>query len=186
MGTHCFFTDSKKLGGGEDACFNEMPAKMYDYYAKTNKVLKMKRIFVEENETEPNSDMAESDIEDLAHLRITKTYADALNQFLKAGEQPPREIIQNSDDENADDENANEENANEENADEENVDKENANEGNANDADTEMEVDPSVEEPSGEDPSEDSVTTNVIKQALQEADARDEVERLNEPDYEPS
>lgn len=66
---------------------------MYDFYAKTNKVLKMKRIFVEEKETSAEPDLAEGEIEDLAHLHITKTYEEALNQFLKPGEKPPREIV---------------------------------------------------------------------------------------------
>lgn len=71
-----------------------MPKQMYEYYAKTDKVLKMKRIFVEEKESETDSEMTDSDIEDLEHLRISKTYEEALNQFLKPGEKPPREITQ--------------------------------------------------------------------------------------------
>lgn len=166
MGTHCFFTDSKKPGGGEDACFNEMPQKLYDYYEKTNKVLKMKRIFVEEKETETDSEMADSDVEDLEHLehlRITKTYEEALNQFLKPGEKPPRKIVQqDSDDDNAAemdiDLNAEESAAADENLLEELVEK---------------------------DPSEDSETTNTLIQAKPEANAHGELERLNDPDYEP-
>lgn len=96
MGTHCFFSQSNRPGSGEDACFNELPDKIYEYLAKTDKVLKMRRIFVEEKESETNSELVEGEIEDLEHLRITKTYAEALNQFLKPGEQPPREIIQES------------------------------------------------------------------------------------------
>ncbi|XP_031633816.1 general transcription factor 3C polypeptide 6 [Contarinia nasturtii] len=94
MGTHCFFSESKRPGGIEDACFKEMPSKLYDYFAKTNKVLKMKRIFVEEKESEGSAELAEGEIEDFEHLRISKTYAEALNQFLKPGEQPPRDLSQ--------------------------------------------------------------------------------------------
>lgn len=68
------------------------------YFAKTDKVLKMHRIFVDEKETESNSELAEGEIENLEHLHITKTYSEALNQFLKPDEQPPREIIQDTDD----------------------------------------------------------------------------------------
>lgn len=93
MGTNCFFTESKRAGGIEDACFQELPKKLYDFFAKTNKVLKMKRIFVEEKETGACSELAEGEIEDLEHLRISKTYEEALNQFLKPGEKPPREIV---------------------------------------------------------------------------------------------
>lgn len=96
MGTHCFFSQSNRPGGVQDACFRELPEKLYDYLAKTDKVLKMKRIFVEEKETESPSELAEGEIEDLEHLRISKSYAEALNQFLKPGEQAPREIIQDS------------------------------------------------------------------------------------------
>lgn len=92
MGTHCFFAESKRPGPSEDACFRELPSKMYEHFAKTDKVLKMKRIFVEEKETEASSVLAEGEIEDVEHLRISKTYGEALNQFLKPGEQPPREI----------------------------------------------------------------------------------------------
>lgn len=93
MGTNCFFTESRRAGGVEDACFQELPKKLYDFFAKTNKVLKMKRIFVEEKETATTSELAEGEIEDLEHLRISKTYEEALNQFLKLGEKPPREIV---------------------------------------------------------------------------------------------
>lgn len=94
MGTNCFFTESKRAAGTEDACFQELPTKMYDFFAKTNKVLKMKRIFVEEKETPVDDELADGEIEDLEHLSISKTYDEALNQFLKPGEKPPREIVQ--------------------------------------------------------------------------------------------
>lgn len=54
----------------------------------------MKRIFVDEKESEPESEVADDEPENFDHLRVTKTYAEALNQFLKSGEQPPREILQ--------------------------------------------------------------------------------------------
>lgn len=170
MGTHCFFTDSKKPGGGEDACFNEMPQKLYDYYEKTNKVLKMKRIFVEEKETETDSEMADdSDVEDLEHLehlRITKTYEEALNQFLKPGEKAPRKIVQHS--QESDDDNAAEMDI-DLNADESAVAAEES----------------LLEELVEKDPSEDSETTNTLTQSKEEANAHEELERLDDPDYEP-
>lgn len=94
MGTHMFFNESKKPGGLEDPIFQEMPEKLYEYYGKTNKVLKMKRIFVEEKETDRDEALAEGEVENLEHLRISKTYEQALNQFLKAGESAPRQIIE--------------------------------------------------------------------------------------------
>lgn len=136
MGTHCFFSESSRPGGVEDACFNQLPEKLYDYFAKTDKVLKMKRIFVEEKETESNAGLDEGEIEDLEHLRVTKTYGEALNQFLKAGEKPPREIVQDSP-ESGDDEEENR-----------------------------MDVDQNTEEPMDEvlvEPSEDSANTKMEK-----------------------
>lgn len=101
MGTHCFFAENKRPGDAEDACFQELPKQMYDYFAKTNKVLKMKRIFVEEKETEPTTaELAEGEIENLEHLRISKSYGDALNQFLKPGEKPPRDIQESESNDN--------------------------------------------------------------------------------------
>lgn len=94
MGTYCFFNESNRPGGIEDACFQEKPAKLHDYFGKTDKVLKMRRIFVEEKETDDNAKLAEGEIENLDHLKVKKSYEDALNQFLKQGEKPPREIIE--------------------------------------------------------------------------------------------
>lgn len=94
MGTHCFFNESSRPGGIEDACFQEKPAVLHDYFGKTNKVLKMRRIFVDEKETDGEDGLAEGETENLDHLQVTKTYEEALNQFLKSGEKPPREIIE--------------------------------------------------------------------------------------------
>lgn len=172
MGTHCFFTESKRPGGVEDACFQELPKTMYDYFAKTNKVLKMKRIFVKETETEAtNSELAEGEIENLEHLRTSRTYGDALNQFLKNGEKPPRDI---QDSQDSQDSNENEDEEDEEPA---------------------LDVDRisdilQADEPSKilqtDEPSEESENTKVIKQAKVEADAFDEMERLIDFDCEPT
>lgn len=94
MGTYCFFNESNRPGGIEDACFQEKPAKLHDYFGKTDKVLKMRRIFVEEKETDDNAELAEGEVENLDHLKVKKSYEDALNQFLKPGEKPPRDIIE--------------------------------------------------------------------------------------------
>lgn len=94
MGTYCFFNESNRPGGIEDACFQEKPAKLHDYFGKTDKVLKMRRIFVEEKETDGNAELADGEVENLDHLKVKKSYEDALNQFLKPGEKPPRDIIE--------------------------------------------------------------------------------------------
>lgn len=150
MGTHCFFSESNRPGGVENACFRELPEKLYDFLAKTDKVLKMKRIFVEEKESESeNAEQAEGEIEDLEHLRISKTYSVALNQFLKPGEEPPREIAQNSDESGGDDEDEHR-----------------------------MEIDQNTEETNDEpmdgpmeEPSENSETMKLIRKVEIEADA---------------
>lgn len=92
MGTHCFFKESSRPGGLQDACFQEQPPVLHDFFGKTNKVLKMRRIFVEEKETDGDDGLAEGEIENLDHLKVTKTYGEALNQFLKPGEKPPRDV----------------------------------------------------------------------------------------------
>lgn len=163
MGTHCFLTESKRPGGGEDACFQELPKTMYDYFAKTNKVLKMKRIFVKEMETEAtNSELAEGEIENLEHLRISKTYGDALNQFLKSGEQPPRDIQDSPDSQDSND-----------NEDEE-------------DEEPALEDDRNSEILQTDEPSEGSENTNVMKEAKIEADAYDELDQLIDSNDEPA
>lgn len=94
MGTHCFFKESKRPGGVEDECFQEKPPVLHDYYCKTNKVLKMRRIFVEEKETDGGEGLVDGENDNLDHLRVTKTYEEALNQFLKPGEKPPRDVVE--------------------------------------------------------------------------------------------
>lgn len=158
MGTHCFFTENKRPGAVEDACFQELPHKMYDYFAKTNKVLKMKRIFVEEKETDPiNSQLAEGEIENLEHLKISKTYGDALNQFLKPGEKPPRDILDSQD-------------SQEEHGEEE----------------MELEGDQISENVQTDVPSEESENTKAINTANIVNDTVDELKTLIDPDYEPT
>ena len=161
MGTHCFFSESKRPGGIEDECFEELPAKLYDYFAKTDKVLKMHRIFVEEKETEANSELAEGEIENLEHLHVTKTYSEALNQFLKPGEQPPREIQDSPDSEEEEPEQEQEQEQEQE-------------------EEIRMEVDEISEAPSLE-PSEESENT---KEARIEKTVHEEFERLTDPNYE--
>lgn len=168
MGTHCFFTESKRPGGGEDACFQELPKKMYDYFAKTNKVLKMKRIFVEEKEPNTtNSQLAEGEIENLEHLRISKTYDDALNQFLKPGEKPPRDIQESQDSQDS--------NENEEKEDD--------------DQDQQMlplDIDRISETSKTDEPSEESENSKVIRQVQTETDEICDLKRLIDSDCQPS
>lgn len=97
MGTNVFFTECDKPPK-TDPNFRELPPKTYKYFTKSNKVLKMNRIFVEEvpkNKSETSERAQESEKkgnEDIEHLRVTKTYEEALNQFLRPGESAPRAI----------------------------------------------------------------------------------------------
>lgn len=116
MGTNVFFSESTQPPE-PDPNFRELPDKMFEYFGETNKVLKMKRIFVEERGKSAEDSMDTDLPETLAKLRVTKTYGEALNQFLQPGEEPPR-IIQddvipvvadpedNSDDEDGEDDEA--------------------------------------------------------------------------------
>lgn len=100
MGTNVFFIESDKPRGS-DPNFREHPAKSYEYFNKSNKVLKMNRIFVEEITQDASEQATTSTVaikkdpeEDVELLKVTKTYEEALNQFLRPGEEPPRSIPQ--------------------------------------------------------------------------------------------
>lgn len=83
MGTLCFFKEGRDTSGETDPCFYEMPARMYDYHSKSSKVLRMSRIFVEEDVAN-NVQVVEHGLKtDLEQLKINKTYKDALDQFLQ-------------------------------------------------------------------------------------------------------
>lgn len=91
MGTNVFFTETRQPLE-PDPNYREMPDRTYEYFGSTNKVLKMKRIFVEERDKIQDEHLDAEIPETLVNLRVTKTYGDALNQFLHPLEQPPRHI----------------------------------------------------------------------------------------------
>lgn len=86
-----------------DPNFQEPPRKTFEYLAQSDKVLKMKRIFIEEIGAVDEDDLllAEGEVANLEHLRVTKTYEEALNQFLLPDEKPPREFPKSTTDEDA-------------------------------------------------------------------------------------
>lgn len=93
MGTNVFFSE-KPDTPEPDISFKELPSKMYEYFGKTSKVLKMKRIFVEENEgSAGEGGPAETETDE--QCLVKKTYEEALNQFLEPGQEPPRKITAN-------------------------------------------------------------------------------------------
>lgn len=92
MGTNLFFTEDNTTVTG-DPNYENVPEKLYQFYCKTNKVLKMNRIFIERKD-EANKESGEENMnnEDTQTFKITKNYADALNQFLGPGESQPRAL----------------------------------------------------------------------------------------------
>lgn len=94
MGTNVFFTAGTQPPES-DPNFREIPDRIFEYFDKTTKVLKMKRIFVEERDKIQEEYLDIDAPEALDNLRVTKTYGDALNQFLVLGEEPPRLIEDN-------------------------------------------------------------------------------------------
>lgn len=77
-----------------DPNFQEPPRRIFQYMAQSDKVLKMKRIFIEEIGAVDEDELllADGEVANLEHLRVTKTYSEALNQFLGPDEKPPREL----------------------------------------------------------------------------------------------
>lgn len=106
MGTNVFFKESDIPASG-DPNYELVPEKMFEYFNHTNKVLKMNRIFIDRkgNDIKPDTTSVtssaqqgeKSDSSDLSDdedgpIKFTKSYSDALNQFLKPGELPPRTL----------------------------------------------------------------------------------------------
>lgn len=78
-----------------DPNFQEPPRRIFQYLAQSDKVLKMKRIFIEEIGAVDEDELllADGEVANLEHLRVTKSYSEALNQFLGPDEKPPRELL---------------------------------------------------------------------------------------------
>lgn len=88
MGTNVFFHEVENQSSA-DPNFELVPEKMFDIFCKTNKILKMNRIFVEERETDADH---QTHATDDPTVLLTKSYGNTLNQFLKPGEEPPRQL----------------------------------------------------------------------------------------------
>lgn len=107
MGTNVFFRESD-IPASLDPNYELVPDKMFEYFNHTNKVLKMNRIFIDRKGSDIKPDATtliassaqqdeKSDSSDLSGdedgtIKLTKSYAEALNQFLKPGELPPRTL----------------------------------------------------------------------------------------------
>jgi len=88
MGTHLFFDVDKETPVDELYCKCN---NYYKYVARTNKVLKMSRVLLQDKTAEAQIDH-ENEI--LDKLKVTKNYTEALNMFLAPGREPPRRIPQ--------------------------------------------------------------------------------------------
>lgn len=68
----------------------------YKFCEKTNKVLKMSRVSIKEKNTDDTLE-GPHDEDNLAQLRVTRTYEQALNLFLEPGRDPPRRANEEDD-----------------------------------------------------------------------------------------
>lgn len=87
VGTNVYFDIDK-----DDDPKNEKFDDQYKYLTKSDKILRMKRIFVEksDNNTQKSTKTKKDKFSNDDEIQITHSYAQALNQFLKPGELPPR------------------------------------------------------------------------------------------------
>lgn len=89
MGTHVF------LEKNEEKPVDELYCKCENYYgfaAKTNKVLKVSRVLLQDK-TPESAVLPEKDLKDVKkQLQVTMTYEKALNKLLTQGRQQPRTI----------------------------------------------------------------------------------------------
>lgn len=87
IGTHIFFEEDAEHSA-QDPLYSRNPKTMYKYMNKTNKVLKMRRIFLESRDDENRMEEGTS-TENSSKYQVTKTYQDTLCQLLKPGHAPP-------------------------------------------------------------------------------------------------
>lgn len=89
MGTNVFFSENPDPPP-MDPNFESIPTTMFKYHSKTDKVLRMERIFItpkqdNEEEDEPTETQSDDDVPQ-------ESYLEALNHLLKPGELPPRTL----------------------------------------------------------------------------------------------
>lgn len=85
MGTHLFFEKDLEAEVDELYCKSE---NYYKFSAKTNKILKMSRVLVQDKSAD--SRLMQENYS--GQLEIQKTYEEALNLFLAPGKKAPRTI----------------------------------------------------------------------------------------------
>uniref|UniRef100_A0A182JGJ6 Transcription factor TFIIIC triple barrel domain-containing protein n=1 Tax=Anopheles atroparvus TaxID=41427 RepID=A0A182JGJ6_ANOAO len=99
FGTNVFFERDPESTAALDPVFEKNIKQMYRYVDKTDKVLRMKRIFAtakedpgEKETVDKELDDASSDDEEGEKYELNMTYEDALNLHLPKGGFPPRHI----------------------------------------------------------------------------------------------
>ncbi|XP_062563188.1 uncharacterized protein LOC134226437 [Armigeres subalbatus] len=98
LGTNVFLEEDEVAKSNLDPLYSPNPPKMYKYSGKSNKVIKMKRIFATPKtdatiKTEPDAPATEeSRSVDNERCLVTRSYEEALNLHLPLGGLPPRRI----------------------------------------------------------------------------------------------
>ncbi|XP_053671357.1 uncharacterized protein LOC128721612 [Anopheles nili] len=97
FGTNVFFEKDPQRTAMLDPVFENNIKDMYKYVDKTDKVFRMKRIFLtdkskEKQEPSDQESSSEEQIEDKNKYEVNMTYEAALNQHLPEGCMPPRHI----------------------------------------------------------------------------------------------
>lgn len=92
IGTKLFFAENPDHPKS-DPVFGKNPEKFYKCIGKTNKIIRMERIFVEPKERPTKeSESRESKEQELKYV-ITETYQEVLDKLLKPGQLPPRTVV---------------------------------------------------------------------------------------------
>ncbi|XP_049530002.1 uncharacterized protein LOC125948209 [Anopheles darlingi] len=104
FGTYVFFEKDPEWNPSSDSLFDTPVKQMYRYVDKSNKVLRMKRIFLTEKEPLDEEKQAKDEVSSEAEcssepeedqrekFNVAMSYEAALNQHLSEGSTPPRHI----------------------------------------------------------------------------------------------
>jgi hypothetical protein len=97
MGTHVFF--EKDETATPDPLYSQCQSS-YKFASKTNKILKMNRVILKDQQKLADEEDAEIDeeiVKDLSNLTMSRTYEEALGLFLPPGKDPPRQMGKDED-----------------------------------------------------------------------------------------
>lgn len=94
LGTNLFFAEDTQQPKSDNV-FDRAPDKLFKLQAVSDKVIRMKRLFVEPKEgmeTEASSDNPPSEAGPRLKFTVDQTYQEALDKLLKPGTLPPRTV----------------------------------------------------------------------------------------------